>query len=1436
MEDSELKDFGPKDFGPTDSESEGSKLKGAKIKRHLKRYMAIGLVLACVIAVLYGMGLYASSYAKRKAIEVLKDITGKEVYLEELSLTLIPPSGSVKNLVVRENTGGVSSSASPSASSREILRLVSADLYLRALPLLRGRLSIQRAFVDGLTVDTDSVFAKHVAQKLEKLMKKKKPEKQKEAPLVEIKSLRFRNGRFCYKTPTDKIELTLGEIKGSMFDNFLGGVRVNVSDVGFYASGRQKIVQEKIKVGEIDLKAKNISSKDMNYVIENFSFINEGIKIHATGETHGGQSATIDLSADVDVPYLKRVMNLRQNGAGKIHVKGPVTYGKNGVSIDLALNGRIYLETLLELTGDKKTPMHGAIGFRGWAKGPIKDMRAEADATFEKGGFYGVEVDSLTCKVIYGQSGYVKSGGQAGYVKSVSQSISQTVSPYGGQSGNKSGGQRGSQSVNQSVAGQSLMRIVSKDVKLYNGSAKADVTVNLPKVTNFSMDADAQGIDSGPIFELIKFDPGFAPGKVGGKLKSGGRLFSPDVVFTYTSDQARHNDGKDVIKRVRDASGHIFLENDLVTIHEVHLTTGRTEGTAKGVVNIKNDTIDLTGTLRSQDVLDLIKPYSTDATGRANFNFNLKGPVRDLTLETLVDAPGGRFFGISYSDLSTPVTYRADRLIIKGGTARSYGGNVKFAGSIGFPNARHLFDFINPDMAIDVSVRGAEIRDPVAGFLNFREAAGIMDATLNISSGKVTSSKVSGGKAASSQVSGGNIAAGNKNMQLSGKFDVSSLSVYGLRDGHMEGTYNYSGNSGNPFGHRLTLTGLTLKKGLSGVAATLSLDNVGTKLPVTYKIASNKCAIDTRDLPRGDVLEKSSITCSFSGEGKLKEPTLVLFASLASNTGKPSQLDSRVSAHLVGGNVEASGDFLDGRVSLKGSAILNGSFPYGAELVFKDGSYGPILSHFIRNTPQDFRFLLKGKMDVSGDKESFTGRAKIPKASLSAYGHTISNDSPIDLYFHNREMKINSLHLSTAAGVLKASGSVVLGKSYDMIVNGRANLAPLKTVYEKLTWLDGEADVALSLLGNWADPQISGSVSLQGGSLGVKNFRYVLNEINLFAYVENNKAVATDFSATLGGGTITATAVAYMDNFKFKDFHVDGTVNNIPYAINNDLKAVMGGTVVYRGDSSRQSLSGDIKIVSATYTKNFTMQELLFEKSKTQPLQSSPLMKTQLNLHLKGDKNITINNNIAESSVKIDMFIKGTPSNPILYGRVETSNGKVYMRGTDFDLVHASIDFVGKEGFNPYLNVLATTTLKGYDIRLILQGQLKGFNLSMSSTPQLSGQGILSLLTGAAGAGTLLSSKYQNVVEERIKTFGGFSRVQLTPALSDDKSTITPQITLSKKFFQDRLNVTYSSPPSPSKSEIIRMTYKLTNNISLVGERNEIGSIGGDVNFRFHFK
>ncbi len=142
------------------------------------------------------------------------------------------------------------------------------------------------------------------------------------------------------------------------------------------------------------------------------------------------------------------------------------------------------------------------------------------------------------------------------------------------------------------------------------------------------------------------------------------------------------------------------------------------------------------------------------------------------------------------------------------------------------------------------------------------------------------------------------------------------------------------------------------------------------------------------------------------------------------------------------------------------------------------------------------------------------------------------------------------------------------------------------------------------------------------------------------------------------------------------------------------------------------------------------------------------------------------------------------------------------------------------------------------------------FTLSLFSDPPLSEMDILTLLTfgqiksgvkgfesglAAGEAASVLTGDIKDAVEEKFKHITGFERFDIEPHTTVT-GAFSPKITIGKRLIEDKLSVIYSTSIGTTEEHVVSLKYNLDKNVSIVGSRDEIGSTGVDLKYRFEFK
>ncbi len=959
------------------------------------------------------------------------------------------------------------------------------------------------------------------------------------------------------------------------------------------------------------------------------------------------------------------------------------------------------------------------------------------------------------------------------------------------------------------------MKFLDGTGRLYNGNAKVAVMIHLPVVNYYSVDVDFDNIDSVPVFKLIGWNPGVEPGKVKGTLRTAGSAFNPAGRFEYRSVKT----GGDILGRISGIAGGYEMQGSMLSFPDLRVNTERTDIRAAGSVDIGKKALNLSANLKTADITDLSLPHYGKFRGAGELSGSVKGTFDDPLISGHIRITNPVFESYSADAMEGDVAYRKEALTIGDLKVKGKGENFDLSGMVYFRKAKDLFDLSGAEYQMKAVLRNADMGRLVKIFYPGFKGTGSLDTELKIS-----------GVA--------------ENPKVEGAVSVVNASVYDIPFDSARLTMRYADR-------RLGLANTRILKGRSVVGGDATIDDTGK---FSFNASSDKLLL-TDIVPRkinGDAV----FSLKAEGSGTFDNPSVSVTGKVIEGVLRGKNIGSgSISASISDKNIAVRASMINDGIQLTGKGRLEKDIPWEGRIDIRAGRYDSVISAFLKDIPEDLILSLNGTVLLHGNRDHVSAKAAISQVMLSMYGYSFTNEREIKMELNDRRLVLNKIFMRSGDTSLSIDGSVVAGKQYNLSFEGNSSLSPFKSLSSRIGLLRGDADVVLSVSGDWDNPQINGGVTIANGAFGLKDLPYRLSMVNGYVYMDNDRIVMQRLSGKMGGGDVDLSGVVYLKKFSVERFYVDAKLGNITTTFSNEFNVNFGGDLLLKGTPSAQSISGDININRARYRERVEWKSWLLSTKKTEKVRGeiSAIEKAQLNVRVTGKDNITVDNNIARAAVALDMVLRGTIYRPILLGRLETKEGTVYFRNNDFRILHASADFTDPNRFNPYVTISADTTVSGYRITMNLEGQFDRFNVSFSSDPVLKEMDILSLLTagqiqtgietkglqgsiGASEAAGFVTGKLQDVLEERLKTITGFDRFQIDPHVSRVTGTVEPQVTVSKKLMGDKMFVTYATTAGSKNEQIIKLEYYLTKTVSLVGLRDERGIIGGDVTFRFKFK
>jgi len=955
----------------------------------------------------------------------------------------------------------------------------------------------------------------------------------------------------------------------------------------------------------------------------------------------------------------------------------------------------------------------------------------------------------------------------------------------------------------------------------YDGEIRGDASLVIPS-GDYSIKASISDINSPDFFKFIKWKAPFPEGKIVGNfylVKPSGKEMEITAAINYINTSISD---KGPLNRLEDIKTDLYLKGKKLRIKNSIFSTSVSKLFLKGDLDLYRKTLYLKLLLKSKDISDLTAPYFNDLKTAGRFKGKAWGHFSDPQISGNLRIAPGNIKGFSFTSASATLTYNIKNLYIKSLRVNQKDSTYNLSGTVIFRKARRLFSFGNPFFRVKVDIKDGNIK-----------------SLLNALYKK------------------------DKDIPISGVIDGNLSFIGDLRK------FNGKGN-------------LVVKEGVIygqqwdkiSVKAFLSPTDIKFQTLTAYK---NRSKVNIRGRLFFDKRFNISISSDglrlqdftvfhdypvdallrfgLQGSGTFEKPDLRFSVDIIESYFKDREVGKgKINGSLKNRSLLAKGSFLNGMVSVNARADLSKPASWTIETNFKKGRYDTLLAAFLKELPQNVSASVEGTIKLKTRGRKIRINSKFTSLELGIYGYNFRNIEDIILELVEKELRIKSFSLTGENADISVGGVIKIGKNFDVTMKGDIDITPVRVVSKKIMALKGRGEFIVKVTGTWERPETSGKINVKNVAMKLAGFPHRIGPLNGSVFLNGEKVIFDSFKGDFAGGTILISGAGYLRRLGIEKLFISSVLTDIKLIPVRGIRAIFDGRLFYETSAKGSTLTGDIKIKRAIYKKKIKWRKWLLglkEIKKLPTKQPTFLGKTVLNIRIRGSKDIAIDNNVAKTPVKIDLTITGTIARYGLIGRIESEEGTVYFRGNEFKILKgSSVDFMESNAIIPVFHIHAETFVRSHHIRLSLDGTMDEFTLSLFSDPPLPEMDILTLLTFgqvsreakgfesgvAAGEATaILTGKLQDEIEEKFKYITGFERFEVEPHTTAT-GALAPKVTVGKRFLNNKLSVIYSTSVGTTEEHIFKLEYKLGKNISIVGSRNEIGSTGGDIKYRFKFK
>jgi translocation and assembly module TamB len=552
--------------------------------------------------------------------------------------------------------------------------------------------------------------------------------------------------------------------------------------------------------------------------------------------------------------------------------------------------------------------------------------------------------------------------------------------------------------------------------------------------------------------------------------------------------------------------------------------------------------------------------------------------------------------------------------------------------------------------------------------------------------------------------------------------------------------------------------------------------------------------------------------------------------------------------------ITARSSFPAAEFGLDGTVNMRGDFPADLALRFTRLDVDAVLHEFLQGRITGHSSMT-GTIALAGPLRTprlLTVNGDISQFVAEMENLRVHNDGPLRFKVVNQALTLEQFRLAGEENTeMSASGTITLtgARTLDLRAEGNVRLTLLQVLYPDLHTA-GRVRFNITATGTMGRPILLGQVMLSNGSITHINFPNGLSDMNGTLVFSQDRMQIQSLTASTGGGTLTFGGfVSYASALTF-NLSAQGRTIRLRYP--QGISTVLDCDLRLSGTSDNSTLAGTATVTRFGMTPQFDLA-LAIQRARQVPEAPSSrswLTNMRMAVHVVSTPELQVQTSLARLTGDVDLNIRGTATRPILLGRVNITEGRITLNGTDFQLERGDVSFNNPVRIEPVLDVEATTRVREYDITLGFHGPLDRLSTTYRSDPPLPTSDIIALLAFGrtreesvmateanpafteSASNAILGQALSSATSTRMQRLFGVSRIKISPEVAptealDPNARVTIEQQVSKDF-----TVTYVTDLSHSAQQIIQIEYNYSKQLSILATRDQYGVLSFDVRIK----
>jgi autotransporter translocation and assembly factor TamB len=470
------------------------------------------------------------------------------------------------------------------------------------------------------------------------------------------------------------------------------------------------------------------------------------------------------------------------------------------------------------------------------------------------------------------------------------------------------------------------------------------------------------------------------------------------------------------------------------------------------------------------------------------------------------------------------------------------------------------------------------------------------------------------------------------------------------------------------------------------------------------------------------------------------------------------------------------------------------------------------------------------------------GTVRLDPVRLAVENETWTNQGPMVLRWSLGGLRLERFQMASRLGNARAAGRVETSGAMDLELAGQLPLAILPVFRPEVRTADGLLVLAVRVTGTTTNPRITGEATIRDGKLQLADYPETFRDLSGRILISTDGLRLVEAATMLGRGRLRASGEMTLDGWRPGVYRFSVTGREVGVAPFEGLRTAWDADLELVGQGDKAQLRGEARLLQGTYIGQLSLLSLILSERQERP--ATPNFALPLRILLRLNNNLRVETNLAKLRIGGTVSLEGTTADPILFGTLESREGRIIFRKNRYDVIAAAIRFTDPRKIDPILDVTARARIKDYDVTVRLTGRAEDLSVRLSSTPALDEEGLLLLTTlgltkeeaGRSPGGIAASQMAQLLLEELLGSEAGdygldvFEVEQAKPGQQEQTT-----VRAGKQVTED-LKLLYSQSVAGASRRVLRVEYQVIGPLFLAGEQDFQGGVGGDVLLRLRFR